>query len=300
MLQDEGADAGIWAAAREGTRFFMGEAKVDLALEAVTKLLDQEGIPYCLVGAMALNLHGYRRFTEDIDLLDTRAGHAAFKRRGLGRGYAEKFPGSKTLRDTVNNVTIDFLLTGEFPGDGKPKPVVFPDPAVAGQKVGRLSLMPLPGLVDLKLASGMSAPHRIKDLADVLELVRAARLPLELEQSLDPSVREKFRELWNAAQGSSGFRCSSSDRPESMAGPTRASTGRAATARRERPGSRAHPLRDRAGRYADLLVAEAGAHQRRAEHVDAAQGRLSPDVAAKRSASFKAARERLGQFLKSL
>jgi len=30
----------------------------------------------------------------------------------------------------VCNVSIDVLLTGDYPGDGKPKPVVFPDPAV--------------------------------------------------------------------------------------------------------------------------------------------------------------------------
>jgi hypothetical protein len=36
-------------------------------LEAVVHGLDGAGIPYCLVGAMALNRHGYRRFTEDIN-----------------------------------------------------------------------------------------------------------------------------------------------------------------------------------------------------------------------------------------
>ncbi len=200
MLHEDGSDAPIWAAVREGARFFMGESKVDLALEAVTKLLDEEKIPYCLVGAMALNFYGYRRFTEDIDLLLTPAGHAAFKGRAVGRGYVEKFAGSRALRDTVNGVTIDVLIAGDYPGDGKPKAVVFPDPALVGQRIGRLSLIPLPKLIELKLASGISAPHRLKDLADVLELARAMRLPLELAQSLDPSVREKYCELWTAAQ----------------------------------------------------------------------------------------------------
>ena len=178
----------------------MGNSRIDHALEAVVRGLDEAGIPYCLVGAMALNRHGYRRFTEGIDLLVTREGHAAFKALVLGRGYLEKFPGSKTLRDTANGVTIDFLITGEFPGDGKPKPVAFPDPSMVAEKVDGLSLIPLPRLIELKLASGMTAPHRIKDLADVLELIRAARLPLELGDSLDASVREKYRELWQAAQ----------------------------------------------------------------------------------------------------
>ena len=178
----------------------MGNSRIDHALEAVVRSLDEAGIPYCLVGAMALNRHGYRRFTENIDLLVTREGHAAFKSLVLGRGYVEKFPGSKTLKDTVNGVTIDFLISGEFPGDGKPKPVVFPDPAAVAEKVDGLSVIPLPRLIELKLASGMTAPHRIKDLADVLELIRAVHLPADLATSLDPSVREKYAELWQAAQ----------------------------------------------------------------------------------------------------
>jgi hypothetical protein len=52
----------------------------------------------------------------------------------------------------------------------------------------------------LKLASGISAPHRLRDLADVLELIRILSLPRETAESLDPSVRAKFDELWQAAQ----------------------------------------------------------------------------------------------------
>ena len=46
----------------------------------------------------------------------------------------------------------------------------------------------------------MSAPHRLKDLADVLELIRAAGLQDSLASRPDPSVREKYAELWIAAQ----------------------------------------------------------------------------------------------------
>jgi len=45
-----------------------------------------------------------------------------------------------------------------------------------------------------------SAPHRLKDLADVLELIRAAALSSELAAELDPSVKDKYLELWTAAQ----------------------------------------------------------------------------------------------------
>jgi hypothetical protein len=190
----------FFAGAREATRFFMGEADVQRALEKVARLLDEDGIPYAVIGAMALNAYGYRRVTVDVDLLLTTEGLAAFKDRHLGLGYVAKFPGSKGIRDTENGVPIDVVLAGEYPGDGLPKPVVFPDPASAAIRGDRISLLPLPRLIELKLASGMTAPHRLKDLADVIEIVRILRLPAGLAQELDPYVRDKYLELWGAAQ----------------------------------------------------------------------------------------------------
>ncbi len=190
----------FFAGAREATRFFMGESDVQHALERVARLLDEDGIPYAVIGAMALNAYGYRRLTVDVDLLLTREGLEAFKAKHLGLGYVQKFPGSKGLRDTENGVPIDVILAGEYPGDGLPKPVSFPDPASAAVRGERIALLPLPRLLELKLASGMTAPHRLKDLADVIEIIRILRLPAGLVEELDPYVREKYRELWGAAQ----------------------------------------------------------------------------------------------------
>ena len=178
----------------------MGKADVQRALAKVARLLEEDGIPYALIGALALNDYGYERFTVDVDLLMTREGLEEFKKRHLGLGYVEKFPGSKGVRDTENGIMIDVVLAGEYPGDGLPKPVVFPDPASAAVKPARLSLLPLPRLIELKLASGMSAPDRLKDLSDVLETIRVLKLPAELAEQLDPYVREKYRELWQATQ----------------------------------------------------------------------------------------------------
>lgn len=60
--------------------------------------------------------------------------------------------------------------------------------------------MPLVRLIELKLASGMSAPHRLEDLADVLETIRATRSLRSLGDALDAPVREKHFELWQVAQ----------------------------------------------------------------------------------------------------
>ena len=178
----------------------MGEADVQRALERIARILDEQGIPYAVIGAMALNEWGYRRVTVDVDLLLTHDGLRALKAEVLGRGYTEKFPGSRGLRDVQAGVNLGVALAGDFPGDGKPKPVAFPDPATTAVRGRRVALLPLPKLVELKLASGISAPHRLKDLADVLELVRALSLPRDLARSLDASVRAKYEELWEAAQ----------------------------------------------------------------------------------------------------
>jgi hypothetical protein len=180
----------------------MGKDEVHEAMRVLSQTLERDGTPYANAGAMALNAHGYQRVTTDVDVLLTKHGLHAFREAHLGRGWVERFPGSRGMRDTVRGVKIDVLLTGDYPGDGKPKSVSFPDPSVAIRGSG-VMVLPVRHLVELKLASGMTNPDRLKDLADVQELIRAAHLQLELGEELDPMVRGRFAEIWNATkQGS--------------------------------------------------------------------------------------------------
>src|SRR5262249_4806215 len=144
---------------------FMKTGKVHEAMVALARRLDDQRIPYAIAGAMALAAHGYERLTSDVDLLLTREGLARFKLENLGRGYVENVTGSGGLRDTEHDVSIDVLIAGDFPGDGNPKPVAFPDPGTIGVEGDRFRILPLTVLLELKLASGMTAPHRLKDLA---------------------------------------------------------------------------------------------------------------------------------------
>ena len=178
----------------------MGEAEVQKALQKLVRILDAERIPYAIIGAMALNEFGYRRVTVDVDVLLTSDGLAAFKASYLGRGYVEKFPGSRGVRDTEHGVDIDIVLAGSYPGDGKPKPVVFPDPGTAAERGAGVALLPLVALLELKLASGLTAPDRLKDLADVQEVIRIKELPRALAGELNRFVRDKYLELWEAVQ----------------------------------------------------------------------------------------------------
>jgi hypothetical protein len=154
-----------------------------------------------VIGAVALLAHGYPRLTEDIDLVLTREGLEDFHRELVGLGYVPVFPGAKKrLRSTTDGVIIEVMTTGEYPGDGKPKPVSIPEPSTASTEINGVRFVTLEKLIELKLASGMTAPHRLKDLADVQELIKFRGLQPEFAERLDPYVREKFVELAQAVK----------------------------------------------------------------------------------------------------
>jgi Uncharacterised nucleotidyltransferase len=187
---------------QEGSMHFEKESAVHKSLQRIVKHLEEMNIPYAIVGAMAMFAHGYERFTADVDLLVTRGDLAKIHERLEGRGYLPPFSGSKHLRDTDSGVKIEFLTTGDFPGDGKPKPVAFPEPSAASIEIDGIRFLQLPTLIELKLASGMTNAGRLKDLGDVQEMIRALRLPENLAQQMNPFVRDKYKEIWSAAHNS--------------------------------------------------------------------------------------------------
>src|SRR5882762_3250349 len=182
----------------EGLRYFMGQGTLNNTLTQLTSDLKEHGIDYMVIGAVALLAHGYPRFTEDIDLVLTPEGLEVFHRELIGLRYVPAFPGAKKrLRSTRDGVTIEVMTTGEYPGDGKPKPVSIPEPSTASTEIDGIRIVTFEKLIELKLASGMTAPHRLKDLADVQELIKIRGLQPEFAEQLDPYVRGKFLELYD-------------------------------------------------------------------------------------------------------
>ena len=190
-----------WAL-NQGGWHFDRESDVFKTLHRIARRLKDLGIPYAVVGGMALFEHGFERFTSDVDLLVTPEGLKAVHDRLEGLGYVPPFAGSKQLRDTETGVRIEFLVSGAYPGDGKPKPVAFPDPAEVGVDRDGVSYLSLPSLIELKIASGMTGGgQRLKDFADVNELIQILQLPADFADQLNPYVRDRYVELWASVQG---------------------------------------------------------------------------------------------------
>lgn len=194
-------NADLEYAVTQGSIFFEDRGAVQETMKRIASRLEEAGIPYAVCGGMALYRQGFRRFTEDVDILVTREGLDQLHELLEGRGFLKTYQLGKTLRDTTNGVKVEFLITGEFPGDGLPNEVAFPDPVEAAELSNDVKVLSVPWLITLKLASGLTGRDREKDFVDVSALIKARDLPLVIADLLPAMVREKYVELWKKYDG---------------------------------------------------------------------------------------------------
>lgn len=187
---------------RQIDEFFMNTSPVQQTLRNLALRLSAEQIDYAVIGGMALALHGLIRPTQDVYLLMTPEGLQRFQAELVCRGYVPLFQGArKHFRDAETGVKVEIVTAGEYPGVGRPKPVAFPVPAEVAIDRGECRVVRLETLIEMKLASGLTAEHRtLRDLADVQQLIEMLYIPVELSERLDESVRSEYLRLWQLAQ----------------------------------------------------------------------------------------------------
>jgi hypothetical protein len=169
--------------------FFEGRSPQHKTMRRLVKKLEKAKIPYAIMGAMAVNAHGQERTTKDVDLLLTAAGLDEFRRRFVPKDY-DPLPGrQRRFLDRKHQVTFDILITGGFPGRGKPGPISFPDPEEVSQTIQNMAVVNLPTLIQLKLAAG-----RYYDFGDVANLIRVHNLDETYLANLHPSLHQDFIE----------------------------------------------------------------------------------------------------------
>ena len=169
--------------------FFQGADAVHQTMNKIAADLEQAKIPYAIVGGMAVNAHRHGRTTDDVDVLLTQEGFAKFRSLFVPKTYAKLPKRPKRFLDPANGVTFDILVTGLFPGTGKPGPIAYPDPAVVSEIIETIRVVDLPTLVQLKLAA-----RRHQDFADVVNLIRVHHLDESFGSKLDPAVHRDFIE----------------------------------------------------------------------------------------------------------
>ena len=134
--------------------------------------------------------HGYERVTVDVDIVVPDVAEAVeFLTADLSGPFHRL--AEDRVEDRRNGVKVDLLPAGHVLRVGCKVP--FPQPREVSEFP---KIVTVEQLVSLKLDSFTGSPlRRVKDKADVVELIQRAQLPRELAVALP--VRELYLEIWD-------------------------------------------------------------------------------------------------------
>jgi hypothetical protein len=170
-----------------------GTSGLEKTLRTAVEILAEQGVPHLVVGGLAVQEHGYFRVTIDCDLVVPDVHDAVEALTANLSGPFTRVPSCEaTVKDTRNGVLVNLLPAGCVLKRGCKVP--FPQPQGIAEQPCFVSLEKL---ISLKLDSWANTPNRrLKDKADVIELIKALQLPREL--GVDEAVRAIYRETWDA------------------------------------------------------------------------------------------------------
>ena len=165
--------------------------------DAVGVLADHR-IPHLIAGGVAVQEHGYFRVTLDVDIIVPDVLDALEVLTANLSGPFERYPGCEdTVRDKRNGVLVNLLPAGFVYKEGCQVPFPLPSEVTDVPK-----FVSLAKLLSLKLDSWVNSPNRrLKDKADVVELIKKLKLPRDLP--VDEPVRQLYTETWDGLQAES-------------------------------------------------------------------------------------------------
>jgi hypothetical protein len=200
ITYEQRLDANLDWALREGSKHFERESAVHIALRNIVRRLNEIAIPYAVLGSMAMFFHGFRRYTESIDLLVTPEGRTTIYHELVGDGYVQLSNENEYLRDDEYDVKIKLFVTAPRAASGKLEVIELPWLEEASTLIDGIRCLQLLRLVELKLVIGMRGPRYLKELGDVQQLIETLDLREDFVSHLPPLMQEKYKELWLAVR----------------------------------------------------------------------------------------------------
>jgi hypothetical protein len=191
-LLDRSLDWGL----QEADRYFSGKGLVRQTLRDLATRLNELDVEFAVIGAVAMFYHGYRRFTQDIDILVTAEGFASIGKELLGNGYVRPTGWRRGFRDIETGVAIHVFVSGS--ACGAESGYVVPHPT-RSSRIDGINVLELASLLEMKFALG-SAPGELRHLGDAQELIRYSGATLDFAANLAPSFRDRFIEYWHDVQ----------------------------------------------------------------------------------------------------
>lgn len=152
-------------------------------LEELAAALGQSGVPFALIGGLALASHNVIRATQDVDLLVPVDKADQIDARLVQLGYRCLHRSADAGNYARDRERVDFLYAS--------RPIAVQLLAGArevGTPMGTLRVVSAEGLIGFKLQGLVNDPRRTQDLEDIRALLRANRGRIDLAE-----VRGYFR-----------------------------------------------------------------------------------------------------------
>jgi hypothetical protein len=166
-----------------------GSTKIERTLLKALKVLALFRIPHYVGGGFAVQERGYPRFTADVDIIVPDVA-AAVGRLSMN-GFRLNQGSTSTLTDRDTKVEVDILPGGQSLDPG---PLALPMP---DQVSAEPQILGLEQLISAKLSTYIGRGiARSKDLADVVELIKANHLPRDF--GVDARVQVEYQKTWDA------------------------------------------------------------------------------------------------------
>jgi hypothetical protein len=157
-------------------------------MSKAVRVLSRSGVPSLVVGGYAVQENGYARFTSDVDIVVPDIQEA--RTRLLNQGFKEVPMSDLTVIDQMTTVRVKLMPGGGSTGPG---PIQLPMPVTVANEP---SIADLQTLLEMKLSSYVGSPvSRLKDLADVAELMKANRTPRDFK--LNSEVVHEYQQVWD-------------------------------------------------------------------------------------------------------
>ena len=94
-----------WAS-REHQLYFEQQSAVHKTMQRLARLLKARDIDYAIAGDLCMFFHGFRRFTDIVEVLITPEGMDRIHDDLVGNGYTRPSATENSIRDVENGVCI--------------------------------------------------------------------------------------------------------------------------------------------------------------------------------------------------
>lgn len=162
-----------------------GDSQVLDTAREVSQIFRDADVHAAVVGGVAVGLHGHVRATADVDVFVPEPMQMAADAL-VRAGYVF----DRRNREFVRAIVPVQFVTEEQTGRTPRRRSV----------IDGITTVSLADLVNMKLFSGVQSVARAQDIADVIGLIRAAKLTGAFTVRITPALRAEFRKLLRAAQ----------------------------------------------------------------------------------------------------